>query len=256
MQGYSNLFARVYNQRWIGFANQTAPLLFEFAESIRSAKQEHSLLDLCCGTGQLAGYFLEYGYRVVGVDLSPGMLEYARQNNAAHIIAGQARFVEGDAANFSLSEQFGLVISTFDALNHLPDAPALRSCFASVYRVLLPGGVFVFDLNTRRGLQRWNSVNIEDTEDVLLVNRGIFDPGSDKAYTRISGFVRLENGQYERFEEVVYNTLFDLKGVKSWLVESGFHDVYFARGKELAQPVDDPEALERAFIIGRKPGRV
>mgnify|MGYP000365602464 CR=1 FL=1 len=256
MQGYRSAFARVYNQRWTGFAVQTAPLLYQHVESLLPPGAERSLLDLCCGTGQLAAYFLERGYRVIGLDLSPAMLEYARVNNAAHIVAGQALFIEGDAALFSLPEPVNVVISTFDALNHLPNLTALCSCFASVRRALLPGGIFVFDLNTRLGLQRWNSITIEDSEELMLINRGIFDPTSDKAFVRISGFVRLENGQFERFEEVVFNTVFDLNMVKAELISAGFEEIYFARGKALAQPVNDPEELERVFIIGRAPRSV
>ncbi|NIN99288.1 MAG: methyltransferase domain-containing protein, partial [Anaerolineae bacterium] len=95
-------------------------------------------LDVCCGTGQLAIYFLERGYKVVGIDLSENMLRYAQESAAQYIGRGQARFLQADAADFTLDERFGLVVSTFDSLNHLPDENALRSCFQSVYAVLVP----------------------------------------------------------------------------------------------------------------------
>ena len=98
------------------------------------------LLDVCCGTGQLAVHFLDRGYRVTGLDLSDEMLTYARQNAASYVESGRARFLAGDAADFALSEQFGLAVSTFDALNHLPDKTRLRACFECVNRTLAPGG--------------------------------------------------------------------------------------------------------------------
>ena len=40
------------------------------------------MLDLCCGTGLLAGELVARGYRVVGVDASEAMLALARDASA------------------------------------------------------------------------------------------------------------------------------------------------------------------------------
>jgi hypothetical protein len=42
------------------------------------------------------------------------MLAHAAENAAAYVAAGTARFVAGDAADFSLDTPVGLVVSTFD----------------------------------------------------------------------------------------------------------------------------------------------
>jgi SAM-dependent methyltransferase len=199
----------------------------------------------------MAVHFLETGYRVVGLDRSADMLEHARANAAPYIEKRQAQFIQGDAADFRLDEQVGLVVSTYDALNHLPDAAALQSCFASVRQALTDNGVFVFDLNTRRGLARWNNINLLEDEDLMVVNRGIYD-GGERAYTRITGFVRDgESGQYDRFAETFYNTVFDLADVQSWLGEAGFGEVTIAAGSDLSAPAPDPEALGRAWFVAR-----
>ena len=93
MQAYGAGFARVYNLRWSGFARQVAPLILEYFEVSPFAAANKRVLDLCCGTGQLALYFLEKGYRVVGIDLSEHMLRYARENTLAYIVSGQAKFI-------------------------------------------------------------------------------------------------------------------------------------------------------------------
>jgi SAM-dependent methyltransferase len=255
MQGYGAAFARVYNLLWAGFAREVAPRILDFYARTPIALTEQTLLDLCCGTGQLSLHFLEHGYHVVGLDLSDAMLEHARENTSMFVQTGQARFVQGDAADFTLDKRFGLVVSTFDALNHLPSLHALRRCFACVHTVTLPGGVFVFDLNTRVGLKRWNNLGVQETDDALLVNRGIYD-GGDKAYIHINGFVRDDDGRYTRFEETVFNTVFDLAAVRDALLETGWHDAYFARASDLATPLDvasgEPEREGRAFIVATR----
>jgi len=252
MQDYNRGFARVYNRLWGGFADHVAPLIWEFYEGASSAPVNQSLLDVCCGTGQLALFFLEHGYRVVGIDASAAMLAHARDKAGAYIEAGKAAFIEADAADFTLDEPVGLAVSTFDALNHLPDFEALCGCFRSVQRALAPGGYFIFDLNTRKGLrERWNGVHIEDTEEMLVVNRGIYD-GGDRAYTRITGFMRTDEGTYERFEGVFYNIVFEMAQVKAGLETAGFQDVAFANVLALDEPVDDPEAMLRAFVVAQR----
>ncbi len=68
---------------------------------------------------------------------------------------------------------------------------------------------------------------------------------------RLTGFVRTEGGQYERFAETFYNTVFPLNRVKALLEETGLRQVTFARGNDLAQAVDDPESMGRVFVVAR-----
>ncbi len=114
------------------------------------------------------------------------------------------------------------------------------------------GGTFVFDLNTRRGLLRWNNISVEESDEVVIITRGIYDGEGERAYTRISGFVREPDGRYERFGETVYNTVFDLQRVKQALLDTGWSEVYFARFPDLKTPIEEPEQEGRAFVIARK----
>ena len=253
MQAYSAPFARLYNLRWAGFAQQFAPLIQALYESTPLGQANHSLLDLCCGTGQLAVHFLEAGYRVVGLDASEPMLAYARENADRFLSTGQARFIQGDASDFALDERFGLVVSTYDALNHLPHEQALQQSFRCVFPVLESGGLFVFDLNTRAGLKRWRSITVNDSdEECLLIIRGVYDEANSKAWTQITGFLREDNGLYTRVDQSAFNTAFELAWVKNALLECGWDNVYFAPGRDLTTPLPDPEAQSRVFVVARK----
>ena len=251
MQSYSQGFARIYNTMWSGFARQVAPLILDFYAATPVGQENKSVLDLCCGTGQLAVHFLEKGYRVVGIDLSEHMLHYASENARAHIEAGRAKFLQSDASDFTLDERFGLVVSTFDSLNHLESERALKSCFQCVQAVCQ--GYFIFDLNTRNGLRRWNSIQVdESSEDALIITRGIYDGQSSRAWTRITGFVRGPGGLFERSDETAYNTVFEMDKVKNFLLESGWKNVSFARVTDLKTALAEPEKEGRVFIVASK----
>ena len=248
-QAYSRPFARLYNRRWPPFANHYAPLLRAYYEQTPIGQTNRTLLDVCCGTGQMALHFLSNGYWVTGLDLSAPMLSWAVENCRPYVESGQARFVQADASNFVVDGAYGLAVSLYDALNHLPDLEALAGCFKSVFRVLAPGGCFIFDLNTRLGLRRWNTMSIEETDEYTLIQRGIYDGEGGRAQVLLSGFIRVAEGRYERFEEVAYNTVFKLDDVKQALLDAGWNRIHLARGQDLATPVDDPEQEGRIFFV-------
>ena len=179
------------------------------------------------------------------------MLHYAMENTRQYIESGQAKFIQGNASDFKLDGHFGLVVSTFDALNHLENEQALKRCFECVYKV--SEGFFIFDLNTRNGLKRWNSIQVdENNEDALIITRGIYDGKSDKAWTRITGFIQAPDGLYERFEETAFNSVFEMARVKSALLDVGWKNVYFAQIQDLKTPIIEPEKEGRVFIIASK----
>ncbi|MGI6207341.1 MAG: class I SAM-dependent DNA methyltransferase [Anaerolineae bacterium] len=253
MQAYGAAFARIYNERWGGFARRLAPQIEALYAATDLGQAEKSLLDVCCGTGQFAAHFLARGYQVTGLDLSPHMLALARDNNRQYIEAGQALFLQADAASFRLGRQHGLATSTFDALNHLPDEEALAGCFRCVREAVLPGGTFVFDLNTEEGLRRhWGGISVTDEKEAMIVTRGFYDPATRRATTCLSGFAETDPGRYERFEEVVYNTAFGLERVAELLREAGWRGCYFARQSDLLTPIEDPEAETRVFVVARR----
>jgi len=103
---------------------------------------ECALLDLCCGTGQLAAALTQRRYRVTGLDGSELMLDFARTN------APQAEFVLADARSFHFSNEFAGVYCTGAALNHIGSLEELRAVFQRVVKVLRAGGSFILEMNT------------------------------------------------------------------------------------------------------------
>lgn len=100
-------------------------------------------LDLCCGTGaaieRLRPLCRE---RVVGVDMSLGMLEQARHRLASAEGDAELRFVHGDVLQLEDEAEYD-VVTCFGACGHIlrRDQPRLVD---RVYRALRPGGRFVF----------------------------------------------------------------------------------------------------------------
>lgn len=92
------------------------------------------VVDVCCGTGDLAALFARAGARVVGVDLTPEMLERALPKGRR---AGRALFVHGDALRLPLPNACADVASVAFGIRNVADR---RKGFEELRRVLRPGG--------------------------------------------------------------------------------------------------------------------
>jgi SAM-dependent methyltransferase len=106
-----------------------------------------SALDICCGTGAAMQHLRPHiKQRLVGIDMSRGMLEVARANLGADIGPSSAspclEFVLGDALNMPFESEFDLAVC-FGAQGHIlsKDEPRFINQIA---RVLRPGGRFAF----------------------------------------------------------------------------------------------------------------
>jgi SAM-dependent methyltransferase len=108
------------------------------------------LLDVGCGTGKSFMPMLARGYEVTACDISPAMVERARE-----IAAGTGAAVTvADVRHLAVLGRFDLATSMDDALNYLLTDDELELAFEGVARNLRPGGLFVFDLNTLGGYRR------------------------------------------------------------------------------------------------------
>jgi len=101
-------------------------------------------LEVGCGTGVFARSLAERCERVLAVDLSPRMVEVARDRSKGH---PNVEYLVADANSWEFPEErFGCVAS-ITTLHHLPLAPTLRKMAGA----LRPGGtMLVLDLYRAR----------------------------------------------------------------------------------------------------------
>ena len=102
------------------------------------------VLEIACGTGRITIPIAQRGIKIVGLDVSHGMLNEA-QNKATE--KGLAiEWVETDCRNFALPVKFSLIFIAFNSLLHLHDRVSMERFLAAVRAHLLPEGRFVFDI--------------------------------------------------------------------------------------------------------------
>ncbi len=99
----------------------------------------HRILEIGCGSGNLASYFPDAGYDYVGMDTAEGMLKIARR------VAPAARFVRGDMRRFSFTRKFDAVIITGRSFTYMTTNSDVLSALKSVHTSLRPRGFLFFD---------------------------------------------------------------------------------------------------------------
>ena len=236
-------FAQVYNRHWSGFSIHIVPILDQLA--LNGYPPGVAILDLCCGTGQLAGELTERGYKVAGVDASKQMLNHARIN------APKAMFHCSDVRFFELPTDFAIAFSTFDSLNHLLTLDDLEKVFRNVYRQLETGGVFVFDMNLESGFQsRWVSPFNIWSENTVIVTESKYDDIEKLATASITIFTckEADKSLWRRTDVTLTQRAYTVEELTKTLTSAGFTgvDVFDAhRDFEMRQ-------VGRAFFRAKK----
>ena len=120
---------------WENFTAQAAAKLVKFAQVAPGQR----VLDVACGTGVVAITASRRGAKASGLDLSPVLIERAREN--ASIAAVAAEFVEGDAEALPYPDaSFDVVLSQFGHMF----APRPAIAVKEMLRVLKVGGRVAF----------------------------------------------------------------------------------------------------------------
>jgi SAM-dependent methyltransferase len=212
----------------------------------RLGSSPRRLLDVCCGTGTAAEILGREGIEVVGVDLSPGMVQAARQKALRN--GSKNRYEVADVTDFDLGETFEGAYSFFDSLNYVATLEGFWSALARIRAHLEPGAAFVFDLNTAYAFEE----RLFDQEDrskrspIHYTWRGDYDPRSRVIRVRME-FVR----GAERFFEEHVQRAHSHEEVLEGLSEAGFGRVEAFD----AHTLDSPHAKsDRVHYLAVVPG--
>jgi SAM-dependent methyltransferase len=134
-------FKLAQKQGWVHFAPFeaiTTPCAAQLVKRAR-VRSGQRVLDVACGTGVVSVTAARLGARVTGLDLTPELLERAREN--ARIAAVEVDWHEGDAEKLPFEDAaFDVVLSEFGHIF----APRPEVAIAEMLRVLKPGGTLAF----------------------------------------------------------------------------------------------------------------
>ena len=137
-------FAPIYNE-----FNHRNDYEMWLGEALLPELEKHELkrgraLDVGCGTGRAFGPLLRRGWELRACDLSPAMLERAREEGGDRV---QLDVV--DMRELPVYGEFELVLSLNDAVNYLLGDEDLERALACMRANLADDGLLLFDVNSK-----------------------------------------------------------------------------------------------------------
>jgi SAM-dependent methyltransferase len=208
------------------------------------------LLDLGCGTGELAIRLANKGFDVIGVDLSEQMLAIAQmkaEERGVHVL-----FYQQDMRHFGPFEPFDTIAIFCDSLNYLLEDEDVVTTFSRVYDQLRPGGLFLFDVHSLFKMEHiflQKETFASNDEQVSYIWNCY--PGS-RPYSvehELTFFVQLEEGVYERVDEIHVQRTYDVAQYETWLKDAGFRLLHVWADFTEQQPTNESE---RIFFVAQK----
>ena len=213
---YSDLFCKVYNVfGWNYYPEIFGEQLVQWLKNRKFAPG--SAVDLACGTGILCRILGDQGIKTTGMDLSPGMIEIARQADPRIL------YEVGDMTTYCPAQPVDLVTCTGDAVNHIPDPAAVQKIFDLVYSYLNPGGWFVFDL--------LNEHEVSDSEPFEMdfdENTRVWFQMTRPEPDRVNLKIRVYEQDSLAFEENIRERIYAPERILEMLRRSGFANVQCA----------------------------
>jgi len=214
-EAYNEDLAYIHDVGFGEFAKTSAPGLLEILR--RNGIASGLVVDLGCGSGIWARELSRAGYEVLGIDISPAMIEIARKR------VPRAEFQTGSLLNAKLPE-CGAVTSLGECLNYLFDRSnsigRLRQLFDRIYAALQPGGLFIFDI-AEPGRGRGPRQKHREGKDWAVLIEVDEDERSNRLTRRITSFRKMGEF-YRRGQELHRLQLYKRSDVSRELRAAGF----------------------------------
>lgn len=207
-------------------------------------------VDLACGTGSVSVLLAEKGIRVIGVDMSEEMLTVAADKAAA--MDAPPVFICQKLQELRLPRGVDLAVCALDSLNYILDPDACREAIRRAYKVLNPGGILIFDVNTPHKLQAMDGqVFLDEDDDVYCVWRGEFDYESNILSYGMDLFQREGKVWHRSFEEH-REYAYTQEELTNYLTDAGFRRIRVYADRRLAPP----EAEEQRIYFSARKGKI
>lgn len=202
---YQKLMDHSLYEKWVKYVEKNVP-------------QQSRLLELACGSGEVANLLYQKGYSVIASDISSEMLTLAFENNS------KIQWLQLDMTDFELEIPFDSVICFADSICYLKDEQAVQQVFKNVYQTLSDTGIFLFDVHSIYQMttvfKDYSYHYVDD--DTIFVWESFQGRYPNSVEHELTCVEKQPNGMYERYEELHEQRTYTLEQYRAWLQEAGF----------------------------------
>ena len=206
-------------------------------------------LDLGCGTGNLTVELASRGIEMTGVDISEDMLMVAREKSEGMDIL----YLNQDMTEFELYGTVDFIVSSLDCINYITDKRDLQRVMKLANNYLEPGGLFIFDINTRYKLENVigdNTFILED-DDCFCSWQNEYDKRRKLSDFYLTFFLK-DGENYTRFDEHHTERAYGIEEIKSLIESSGMRLLKVYHDRSFENPKKNSE---RVFFVAQEQGK-
>ncbi len=248
MQPYSG-FAAVYD---LFMDNVPYEEWTDYVQKLLNKHQieEGLVLELGCGTGSMTRCLSRRGYDMIGIDNSEEMLQIAREKAQKEDMGGILYLCQ-DMREFELYGTVAAVVSVCDSMNYILSEEELLQVFRLVNNYLDPGGIFLFDYDTRYAYEELigDQTIAENREEGSFIWENTYYEEEQLNEVTLTLFIPEEDRRYRKYEETHYRKAFSLERVAELIGEAGMELVAVYDMLTERKPKKD---CERAYFIARE----
>lgn len=207
--------AYIHDVGYCAFATGVAPGVVERLR--RSGISEGLIVDLGCGSGVLAKHLLDHGYSVLGIDISPAMIDLARAR-APTADLRQGSWHTAPLPRCRAITALGEVLCyEFESVS---SRSALPSFLQRASAALEPGGWLLFDV-CAVGLGKSRPPTFREGPDWACLVTSCYDEQEHTLTRKIVSFRRVGEW-YRRTEETHRQQLYRATEITALLRAAGF----------------------------------
>jgi len=184
---------------------------------------------------------------VIGVDMSEEMLTEAHQK--VQDVENPPRFVCQKLQQLYLPRGVDLAVCALDSLDYITDPADCAEAIRRTYKVLNPGGIFIFDVNTPQKLRAMDGqVFLDEDDDVYCIWRGEFDKETNICTYAMDLFQR-RGSFWERSFEEHCEYAYSQQQLTGFLKSAGFTHIEVYGDRKFAPPGAEEQ---RMYFKARK----
>lgn len=212
-----------------------------------------SIVDLGCGTGEIALRFAQEGFHVTGVDLSADMLTIADQK--AQKMSVPLSWLHQDIRTMEVTEQVDLAVSYCDVVNYITEIDELVQMMESVHKSLRSNGLFIFDVHALNYVEQHliNHTFSDVDNDMAYIWNCFGSENTGELFHELTFFMK-QHEQYERFDEDHHQRTYETSVYIDLMKKAGFANIEIFSDFQVKNE-KSVNTEERIFIVGQKQSR-
>jgi len=201
------------------------------------------VLELACGTANIATRLVRRGLEVEATDMSPQMLQVAAQKNFAPLLR------RADMLSPLQPRRYDLVLLLFDSFNYLRTRRDADLLLKNVYAGLEQGGVFIFDFSTLHNCREYfdGFMNIDEGPGWYMVHTSEHEPEHSRQTNHFTIFSR-RGYLFQRSDEYHHQHIFRAGEIRAAVDASPFTLTgLYCLDKQNNLAESDPTRLDESY---------